>query len=101
MADKSVKLHVITPSKMFYEGDIEIVIVRTLSGEEGFMANHAWACKLLDAGKLRIKEFGAKEFKVAAISGGFIDIMDEIVIFTDSAEWSEDVAKTQSERGRK
>jgi len=91
MANKSVKLHVITPSKMFYEGDIELVIVRTHSGEEGFMANHAWGVKLLDVGKLWIKEFGAKEFKVAAVSGGFIDVMDEIVIYTDSAEWPEDI----------
>ena len=49
---KSFKLEVITPSKLFYKGDVEIVIVRTLEGEEGFMADHSWACKLLDVGEL-------------------------------------------------
>ena len=91
MDKKSIRLHVITPSKMFYEGDIEIVIANTPAGEEGFMANHAWCCKLLDVEKLWIKEAGAKDFKVAAVSGGFIDIMEEIIIFTDSAEWPEDI----------
>ena len=87
----SVKLHVITPSKLFYEGDIELVIARTVSGEEGFMANHSWACKLLDAGALWIKEAGAKEFMGAAVSGGFIDVMHDIVIYTDAAEWHSDI----------
>lgn len=88
---KSVKLQVLTPSKMFYMGDIELVIVRTLSGDEGFMPNHMWSCKLLAIGELWIQEAGAKDFKVAAISGGFIDVKDDIIIFTDSAEWSSDI----------
>ncbi|MBR5088014.1 MAG: hypothetical protein IK093_01160, partial [Ruminiclostridium sp.] len=35
---KKVNLEIITPSKVFYRGDVELVIVRTLSGDEGFMA---------------------------------------------------------------
>ena len=89
----SVKLEIITPSKRFYRGDVEIVIVNTMDGEEGFMANHSWACKLLDYGEAWIQEAGAgkDEFKVAAIAGGFIDVKDSIVIFTDAAEWAEDI----------
>ena len=46
----SVRLEVITPSKLFYRGEVELVIVTTLDGDEGFMAGHVWACKLLDIG---------------------------------------------------
>jgi len=88
---KSVNLEIITPSKLFYKGDVEIVICKTLSGEEGFMANHAWACKLLGVGEMWIQEIGSKDFKVAAISGGYVDVKDSIVIYTDAAEWSEDI----------
>ena len=88
---KSVLLEVITPSKLFYMGEIEMVIARPLSGYEGFLANHSWACKLLDTGKLMIKEKGQKDFKIAAISGGFIDIKDQFVVYTDSAEWADDI----------
>jgi F-type H+-transporting ATPase subunit epsilon len=87
----SIRLQVITPSKLFYMGDVEIVIVRTNSGEEGFMANHAWACKLLEIGEMYIKEDGSKEFKMATVSGGFIDVKKDIVIYTDAAEWAEDI----------
>jgi F0F1-type ATP synthase, epsilon subunit (mitochondrial delta subunit) len=89
----SVRLEVITPSKLFYRGEVELVIVTTLDGDEGFMAGHVWACKLLDVGELWIQEKGAakNEFKVAAVAGGFIDVKDSIVIYTDAVEWSEDI----------
>ena len=53
----------------------------------------SWACKLLDIGELWIQEAGAAkdEFKVAAIAGGFIDVRDSIIIYTDAVEWSEDI----------
>ena len=84
----SVRLEVITPSKLFYRGEVELVIVTTLDGDEGFMAGHVWACKLLDVGELWIQEKGAgkNEFRVAAVAGGFIDVKDSIVIYTDAVE---------------
>ena len=87
----SIELEVITPEKLFYEGEVEIVIVRTLEGEEGFMANHSWSTKLLDIGEIWIKEAESKDFKLAAISGGFVDVQGDVMIFTDSAEWPEDI----------
>lgn len=87
----SIKLEVITPSKVFYRGNVNLVIVRTLTGDEGFMAGHAWACKLLDVDELWIQEEGEKEYKVAAVAGGFIDVKDSIILYTDAAEWQEDI----------
>ena len=89
----TVRLEVITPSKLFYRGDVEMVIVTTVDGDEGFMAGHAWACKLLKVSELWIQEKGAAkdEWKVAAIAGGFIDVKESIVIYTDAVEWSEDI----------
>lgn len=92
---RTVRLEVITPSKVFYRGRVELVIVRTLEGDEGFMAGHSWACKLLDIGELWIQEAGKsqkdEDWKVAAIAGGFIDVRDSIILYTDAAEWSEDI----------
>ncbi|QIB70591.1 F0F1 ATP synthase subunit epsilon [Aminipila butyrica] len=88
---KSVLLEVITPSKLFYKDKVEMVIVRTLTGEEGFMAGHTWACKLLDVGVMWIKEEGSNEFKAASIASGYIDVKENIVIYTDAAEWVEEI----------
>lgn len=98
---RSIRLEVITPSKLFYDGEITMVIVRTLLGDEAFMAHHTWACKLLAAGELWIQEAGSKDFKVAAIAGGFIDVKDTIVIFTDAAEWPEEIDAERSKELRK
>jgi F-type H+-transporting ATPase subunit epsilon len=97
---KSIQLEVITPSKLFYKGDVELVIARTLTGDEGFMAGHTWAVKLLDAGELWIQEAGSKDFKIAALAGGFIDVKENIIIFTDAAEWPEqiDLERAQHEK---
>ena len=91
MANK-VHLEVITPSKIFFSGDVEMVIVKTMLGEEGFMAHHSHACKLIVPSCLKLKLGSGKgEYKRAAIAGGFIDVKDKIVIFTDAAEWPEDI----------
>lgn len=99
---KSMQLEVITPSKLFYIGDVELVIVRTLTGDEGFMAGHTWAVKLLDAGELWIQEAGSKDYKIAALAGGYVDVKENIIIFTDAAEWPEDIdmerAKNEKEK---
>jgi F-type H+-transporting ATPase subunit epsilon len=97
----SIKLEIVTPEKLFYEGDVELVIARTVSGDEGFMARHAWACKLLKTGELWIKEAGSKDYKIAAISGGYIDVKEEIMIFADAAEWPEDIDVERTELARK
>ncbi|MEG0291845.1 MAG: ATP synthase F1 subunit epsilon [Anaerovoracaceae bacterium] len=88
---KTVAVEVITPSKLFYNGDVEIIIAPTKDGAEGFMANHSWTCTLLAVGELWIKEPGSKKYKVAAISNGFIDVKDTIILYTDAAEWAEDI----------
>ena len=85
---KSFKLEIVTPERLFYSGEAEVVVVRTLSGEEGFLADHVWACKLLGSGELRFREPGSGEHRLANISGGFIDVHGDVMVFSDSAEWA-------------
>ena len=51
----SFRLEVMTPSKLFYRGEVDMVIVTTKDGDEGFMAGHVWACKLLEVSELWIQ----------------------------------------------
>jgi len=80
-------LEILTPEARFYGGEVEVVTVRTLSGEEGFMADHTWACKMLGNGEIRFREKGSKEQRRAHVSGGFIDVRGEAMIFTEGAKW--------------
>ncbi len=95
---KTINLEVITPSKKFYKGDVEIVIVRTLEGDEGFMAGHTWACKLLAVGELWIKEANSPDYIVAAISEGYVDVQDNIIIYTDAALWADEIDEERAKK---
>lgn len=89
--EKGVLLEVITPREMFYTGQVDMVIVPTTEGEEGFMANHVWCVKLLaPRGQMKIREIGAKDFKIVNIKGGHVDIKKRFVVYTDEAEWAEE-----------
>ena len=96
----TVKLEIVTPEKHFYRGEVELVIARTLNGDEGFMAGHTWGCKLLDIGELWIREpeAEANTNKLAAVGGGFIDIKESIIIFADSIEWKKDIDVDRANR---
>ena len=85
-------LDVITPSKKFFSGEVEEVIITTPNGKEGYMAMHSWTCKLLAEGELWIRESGtsSSDWQIACASGGFIDVKDTIIIYTDSVYWKDD-----------
>ena len=96
--NESFKLQILTPSKKFYSGEVEQVIVTTPVGKEGFMANHEWTCKILDAGLLKIKECGAAddEWLIASAAGGFLDMKEETVVYIDAIEWDKGPEKRKS-----
>lgn len=87
-SDKSFMLEVITPREMFFAGEVEMVIVTTRDGEEGFMKNHQWCVALLaEEGRLQIRLPGESEKRVAYIKGGHIDIKDRTVVYAEEARW--------------
>lgn len=88
---KSFALEIITPEKLFFDGRVDSVIVPMDDGQETFLADHAWVCQLLSVGELKLREVGHSDFRIAAIAGGFIDVKDTIIIYTDVAEWAEDI----------
>lgn len=87
---RSVRLEIITPREMFYEGQVEMLSVPVVSGQEGFMAGHIWCVKLLaEKGNVKIREAGSNQLKTLAIRGGYVDIKDDFVVYTDGAEWKD------------
>ena len=87
---KTFKLKIITPEKVFFDGDAEQIIVRTAEGDTGILAGHANYAAILPAGPFRIKKGG--DFEWAAISGGTIKVSkDETVILAMAAEWSYEI----------
>ena len=79
-------LEVVTPDKIFYHDNGEMVITRTTEGDRGILRNHRPFVAGLVEGILRVKKNG--NFKEAKISGGFITVdKEKATILTESAEW--------------
>ena len=94
-----LSLKIVTPSRIMYDGEAEMVIMRTKVGDIGIMAGHQPLVTVLDYGVLKLK-ISENEEKRAAVLGGFVEVDGEGVnILTDIAEWSKERAERRlSER---
>jgi len=84
------KLHISTPEKLFFNNDVESVIMTSIEGELGVLSGHIPLVTALAPGVLKIRAGG--EWKIAVVSGGFAEIKnDEVVVLADTAEWPEEI----------
>lgn len=85
-----LKLEIITPEKMFYEGEIDCLVVETSTGQLGILAHHAPMAIGLNPGIIRIVNGG--EIKEAVNSEGFVEVRpDKTVVLCQTMEWPEEV----------
>ncbi len=96
-------LSIVTPERMFFDGEAERVVVRTISGDVGILKGHAKYISALGTGALKIK-FSDGE-KIAALSGGFIKAdRDKTLILATTCEWKDEIdverAKRAEEKAR-
>lgn len=83
-------LEVVTPDKNFFEGEVEMAIVRTTEGDVGILKDHEPIVAPVSVGAIRIKQEGV--FKYAACAGGFLTVDEEkVIVITDAAEWGEEI----------
>ena len=68
-------LKVLTVDKQFFDGEVDRIVVRTSQGDVGILPNHVPYVAALGVGGLTIIRNG--ERRVAAVSGGFVDVSAE------------------------
>ncbi|MDD7339189.1 MAG: F0F1 ATP synthase subunit epsilon [Eubacteriales bacterium] len=92
-------LKVVTPDKLFFEGDIDMLVARTIEGDVGILLNHSPLVTILDIGRLVIKD--GDERKIAACAGGYIDVRNNnITVVSDACEWEEEIDINRAERAK-
>ena len=93
------RLQIVTPSRTFYDDEVEMAIVRSTEGDLGIMSKHMLMVAPLKIGKVRIKKDG--QFREAAISEGFVQVESEYTrIITDTAEWPEEIDVRRAEEAK-
>lgn len=100
MADNNLfKLKIITPDRIFYEGEVSMVEFNTTEVEIGVLKKHVPTTVIVAPGILTITE--ENETKEAALHAGFAQILqDEVVILAEIVEWPEEIDEARAERAK-
>ncbi|MDP9280935.1 MAG: F0F1 ATP synthase subunit epsilon [Chloroflexota bacterium] len=94
-----LRLEVITPERVVYADDVDMVIAPATDGYVGILPHHAPLLTTLGPGEFRVKKGGVEE--VLAVFGGFMDVRgDRVVVLTEDAEHAEDIDAQQAQVAR-
>jgi F-type H+-transporting ATPase subunit epsilon len=86
----SFHLKVLTAERCCFDGEVDRIVVRTTQGDVGILPGHVPYTAALGIGGLTVIKDGTD--RVAAVSGGFIDVSKEqTVILARTCEWSDEI----------
>ena len=78
-----LKISVISPESVLFEGETDSVIAPAYDGEVGILTGHAPLMALLGNGELRLGTGAARKFNV---NGGFMQVLNDVVrVVTEKA----------------
>lgn len=98
MADM-FKLRIVTPDRVFYDGEAGMVELTTTEGDIGVYANHIPATAIVAPGVLKIHEENG--VRKASLMAGFVEILqNQVTIMAEVAEWPEDIDVKRAEEAR-
>ena len=94
------QLEIVTPIKIFDEGQVEYVRCPGLDGSFGVLANHREAIIALGVGEIKVTKNGKDHF--LATSGGFAEITKKKVeLLLESYEQAEEIDTPRAEAALK
>ena len=101
MADlKKFRLEVISPERIFYSGDVEMLELTTTEGEIGIYADHIPLTTIIAPGVMTITETGS-QLKQAAVLEGFMEITQEkVTVLAQSCEGPEEIDTNRAQEAR-
>ena len=100
MADKTLKLEVITPERVALQDESTSVIVPGVDGELGIWPNHAPILAGLKPGVISYKTASGTEKLV--VSGGFVEVANNTIsVIAPAAEKSTEIDFTRAEEAKK
>jgi F-type H+-transporting ATPase subunit epsilon len=98
---RTFKLEILTPERVFFSENVEMVVVQTPQGKMGILAGHIPLVAAIGVGTGRIKKENG-EFVEAVITEGFMEVKPEkVIIISDTAEWPDEIDANRAEEARK
>ena len=98
---KTFPLRIGTPDGLLFNGQVERVVCRSITGDLAVLAGHCNFCTALGMGEAHVvMEDGTR--KEAACIGGMLSMMDgECSLLATTWEWKEDIDAERAENAKK
>ncbi|WP_124098310.1 ATP synthase F1 subunit epsilon [Ruminococcus sp. Marseille-P6503] len=97
---RNFRLKIITPEKVFFDGEVRQITARTPAGNIGILAGHTPYAANIIPSPLRIFS-GDGACRTAAVSRGIIKAeREKVTIAAEAVEWSEEIDVDRAERAR-
>lgn len=97
--DNRFVIKIITPDRVFYEGQADMVEFNTVEGEVGIYKNHIPMTMIIKPGILCITD--GDDQKLAALHAGFVEILPEqITILAEIIEWPNEIDVDRAEAAK-
>lgn len=94
------KVEIITPDRIFFTGDADMIEFNTIDGQIGVYKNHIPMTTVIEPGVVVIHDDGQQ--KVAAVHAGFAEILGEkVTLLAELAEWPEEIDINRAEAARR
>ena len=95
MAD-TFALKVVTPERIFFEGDVEMLEFNTTEGEIGIYKNHVPMTVIVAPGVMVMTLPDGE--KKAALHSGFVEILkDRVTVLAELIEWPDEIDLERAE----
>lgn len=93
------RLEIVTPERLVYAQDVDVLTVPTIQGEISILAKHVPLVSIISPGEIKIKK--DNEIEYMAISGGFVQVIpNKVIILADTAERAEEIDIERAEQAR-
>jgi len=87
----TMQVDLVSPERILWSGDADMVVCRTTDGDIAFLSNHAPFIGALGIGTVKIEEPGGQQTKFA-VHGGFVEVShNKVVLLSDVAEVESDI----------
>lgn len=98
--NKLFKVEIITPDRIFYTGEADMIEFTTIEGEIGVLKKHIPLTTVLEPGIVTIRKSG--EAITAAVHAGFAEILpDKVTLLAEIAEWPDEIDTGRAEAAKK
>ncbi len=94
----TLQVELVSPEKILYSGEADMVIARTTDGEIAFMTGHAPFIGSLGVGAVTIRASEGDDV-LAAVHEGFVEVTDDrVTILSDVAELVDDIDAARAQK---